>query len=186
MMHSRWWTAVVVWLLAACAVGCGAPELTGETRVIYESAAREGRKGRSDGIRMILVHRSNASYVVPKTGALLAKDRATKVVSDELLADMVDRIIGAGFNRYAQAMTKGDATLPPGGRSALIIEIGDAAQRIATPHPDGGREFNDAYRAMMTEFLEVYQNSTSFHAGGGTDDSDRPNWETKTSFGEGR
>lgn len=176
----------MVLLLGACAVGCSSPELTGETRVIYESGARKGRKGRSDGIRMILVHRGNETFVHKETGALLVKDRATKVVPDALLADMVDRIVGAGFNSYATPMTKGDPTLPPGGRSALIIEIGDQAQRISTPHPDGGKAFNDAYRAMMTEFLEVYQNSTSFHAGGGTDDSDRPNWETKTSFGEGR
>ncbi|MHC5019005.1 MAG: hypothetical protein ACYTGX_02605 [Planctomycetota bacterium] len=186
MTCTRRWLGAVGLALAACAVGCSTPELQGDTRVIYESGARKGRKGRSDGIRMVLVHRGNATLVNQETGTLLERDRATKVISDALLADMVGRIRGAGFDDFAEPMEAGGPALPPGGRSALIIEVGGTARRIATPYPDGGKSFAEAYRAMMTEFLEVYQNSTSFHAGAGTEGGDRPNWETKTSFGEGR
>lgn len=172
--------------LAAAAVGCSAPELTGPTRVIYESSARQGRKGRTEGIRMVLVHRTNAAHVDKDTGAVTSGDKTAKMVTDALLADMVDRILDAGFNDYAEPMDPGGPTLPPGGRSALIIEIGTDARRIATPYADGGKAFAEAYRAMMTEFLEVYQNSTSFHAGGGTDESNKPDWKTTTTFGKDR
>lgn len=186
MNTTRWMAVVLAVGLAAAAVGCSAPALTGPTRIIYESSARQGRKGRTEGIRMVLVHRTNAAHVDKDTGAVTSGDQAAKVVSDALLADMLNRILDAGFNAYAEAMDAGGPALPPGGRSALIVEIGTAARRIATPYEGGGREFAEAYRTMMTEFLEVYQNSTSFHAGGGTEESDKPGWKTTTTFGKDR
>jgi hypothetical protein len=181
----RWLVLGVVACGAAATVGCSAPELTGATRVIYQSSAREGRKGRSEAQRMVLVHRTNTAFV-DDDGGLKGDDRTMKIVSDPLLADMLERMGSAGFDSYAEPMASGDPVVPPGFSSVIIVEIGGTMRRIASPNPAKGRPFAVAYRAIFGEFLEVYQESTSFLAGSGTDASERPNWETKTGFGKDR
>ncbi len=181
----RWLMFALLLCGGAAVVGCSAPELTGTTRVIYQSSKRQGRKGVADAQRMVLVHRTNAEFV-DEDGAMLGGDRTMKIVSDALLADMIDRMRGAGFESYAELMAPDDPAVPTGFSSVIIVEVDGTKHRIASPNPAKGRAFAAAYRSIFGEFLEVYQQSTSFLAGSGTSSSDRPNWETKTSFGKDR